>query len=79
MHGHLNVKFRQHISQIENRYSKKWSPDMLADYCWSLIRETPTGKNKRQKKTKGMLINFFSSSGIVYRDIIHYLITLYCN
>jgi len=52
MHGHLNVKFRQDISQIEKRYTGKWSPNMLADYCWSFIRETPTGENKRQKKTK---------------------------
>jgi hypothetical protein len=44
--------FHQKISQTENRYGGKWSPNMLADYCWSLIMETPTGENKRQKKTK---------------------------
>jgi hypothetical protein len=40
-------KFYQDISQIEKRYSGKWSPYMLADSCCSLIRETPTGENKR--------------------------------
>jgi hypothetical protein len=34
------------------KYSGKWSPNMLTDYCWSLIRETITGENKRPKKTK---------------------------
>jgi hypothetical protein len=30
----------------------KWSLDVLANCCWSLLRETPIGENKRQKKTK---------------------------
>jgi hypothetical protein len=37
---------------MEKRHTGKWSPNMLADYYWSLIRETPTGEYKRQKKTK---------------------------
>jgi len=37
--------FHQNISLIENMYSGKWSPNMLADYCWSPIRETLTGEN----------------------------------
>jgi hypothetical protein len=41
-------RFQQDISQIEKRYSGKWSPYMLDDYCWSLIRETPTGECIRQ-------------------------------
>jgi hypothetical protein len=36
---------------MEKRYRGKWSSNILADYCWSLIRETPTGEHKRQKKT----------------------------
>jgi hypothetical protein len=31
----------------EKRYSGKWNPNMLADYCWTLVRETPTGEQKR--------------------------------
>jgi hypothetical protein len=44
-------RFHQDISQNEKRYSRKWSPNMVADYCCSLTWETPTGKYKRQKKT----------------------------
>jgi hypothetical protein len=28
------------ISEIEKRNSRKWSPNMVADCCWSLIMET---------------------------------------
>jgi hypothetical protein len=43
--------FLHDISKTEKRCIGKLSPDMLVDYCWSLIRETPTGGSKRQKKT----------------------------
>lgn len=33
-------------------YAGKGRPNMLADYCWGIKRETPTGENKRQKKRK---------------------------
>jgi hypothetical protein len=45
-------KGHQDISEIEERLNGKWSRNMLADCCWSLMRETPTGEYKRQKKTK---------------------------
>jgi hypothetical protein len=38
--------FHQDISQLEKRNSGKLSPNIVADYCWSLIRETPTGKQE---------------------------------
>jgi hypothetical protein len=44
--------FHQDISQIEEKYSGKVNRNTSADYCWSLIRDTSTGENKRQKKTK---------------------------
>ena len=44
--------FHLGISQIEKKCSGKWSPNMLANYCWCLISETLTDENKRQKKTK---------------------------
>jgi hypothetical protein len=37
---------------MEQRYNGKWNPNMLPDYCWSLLRETPTGEYETQKKTK---------------------------
>jgi hypothetical protein len=39
-------KITQDISQIEKRYSDKWSPYMLAEYCWSLTREIPRQKQE---------------------------------
>lgn len=32
-------RFHQDISGMEQRYQGKWSPAMLADYCWTLKRE----------------------------------------
>jgi hypothetical protein len=32
---------------------------LLADCCWSLIWEKPTGRNKRQKKIKWVSNEFF--------------------
>lgn len=29
-------RFHQVISNMEKRYQDKWSPNMLADYCWTL-------------------------------------------
>jgi hypothetical protein len=45
-------KFHQDISQFGKGYSGKWSPNILDDYYWKFIRETPTGESKKQKKMK---------------------------
>ena len=29
-------RFHQNITVMEKRYQEKWSPSMLADYCWTL-------------------------------------------
>jgi hypothetical protein len=34
-------RFHQDISLTEKIYSGKWSPNILVDYCWSLIRKKP--------------------------------------
>ncbi|KAL4721288.1 hypothetical protein ACJJTC_014295 [Scirpophaga incertulas] len=53
-------RFHQEIASIEKRYQGKWTTAMLADYCWFLVRETPTSSYKRQaKRTKTSL--FFMS------------------
>jgi hypothetical protein len=54
-------RFHQDISQTEKRYSGKWSLNILADCCWSLIWETPNGECKRQKKMKWVFNEFFYS------------------
>ena len=43
-------RFHQDIAIIEKRYQGKWSPSMLADYCWTLIRDVPDAEYKRKPK-----------------------------
>ena len=42
--------FHQDIYQKGKTYSGKWSPNMLTDYRWRFIRQTPNGEYKRQQK-----------------------------
>jgi hypothetical protein len=37
-HGEV---FHQDITAVEGRYKGKWSQSMLADYCWTLMRDSP--------------------------------------
>ena len=57
-HEH-DERFHQDISQMGKKYSGKWNSNIFADSCLVLIRATPTGEYKRQKKKKWVLINFF--------------------
>ncbi|UYV69212.1 hypothetical protein LAZ67_6002849 [Cordylochernes scorpioides] len=41
-------RFHQDISSMEKRYQGKWSPVMLADYCWTLKRDVPQAKYRRK-------------------------------
>ncbi|UYV69091.1 hypothetical protein LAZ67_6002396 [Cordylochernes scorpioides] len=34
-------RFHKDISSMEKRYQGKWSPGLLADYCWTLKRDVP--------------------------------------
>ena len=43
-------RFHQDIARMESRYKGKWSPAMLADFCWNLIRDEPNVQYKRQRK-----------------------------
>ncbi|ERL93819.1 hypothetical protein D910_11105 [Dendroctonus ponderosae] len=46
------IRLTQDIMYIERRYNGKWSEAMLADFCWSIRRETLMEKMKREKTTK---------------------------
>jgi hypothetical protein len=48
----LGERFHEDISYIGKKYSGKWSPNIMADSCLSLIKATPTGEHKRQKNEK---------------------------
>lgn len=43
-------RFHQDIARMESRYKGKWSPAMLADFCWNLMRDQPHVSHKRQRK-----------------------------
>jgi len=43
-------RFHQENATMEKRYQEKWSTSMLADYCWTLVRNAPEQLHKRQGK-----------------------------
>ncbi|GBO44307.1 hypothetical protein AVEN_148846-1 [Araneus ventricosus] len=43
-------RFHQDISNMGKRYRGNWSTAMLADYCWTLIRDAPHVHYRRQAK-----------------------------
>ena len=44
-------RFHQDISASEKRYQGQRSPRMLADYCWTMKRDVPDAKHRRQLTT----------------------------
>ena len=44
-------RFHQDIATMENRYKGKCKPNMMADYCWSLKRDTSGSSHKRKANT----------------------------
>ena len=45
-------RFHQDVSVMEKRYKKKWSPAMLADFCWMLQCDAPDMAYKRASRAK---------------------------
>ena len=45
-------RFHQDIGYLEKRYQGKWSQAMLADYCWTLKRDTAVTGYKRKSSGK---------------------------
>jgi hypothetical protein len=42
--------FHQDIAAMEGRYKGKWSPSLFADYCWTLMRDSPNLTFNQQVK-----------------------------
>ncbi|GBM23497.1 hypothetical protein AVEN_153076-1 [Araneus ventricosus] len=42
-------RFHQDISMFEKRFSGRWNRSMLAEYCWSVIRDTQSDDYKRKR------------------------------
>jgi hypothetical protein len=46
-------RFHQDIAAMQGKYKGKWSPSMIADYCWTLRRDSPNSTfNGQAKKTR---------------------------
>ena len=43
-------RFHQDIAVMEKRYQGRWSPSMLADCCWTLVRDQPNLPYSRKAK-----------------------------
>jgi hypothetical protein len=43
-------RFHQDLKYFEQRYQGFWDPNMLGDYCWSIIRKTAVGSYKKKRK-----------------------------
>ena len=66
MHSHLDFfpqnlgavsdehgeRFHQEIACMEKRYQGKWTPSMLADFCWTLCRDAPDVQHKRRATSR---------------------------
>jgi hypothetical protein len=44
-------RFHQDSFTMEKQYQGKWSPSMLADYCWTLRTDVPQAKYSRKSST----------------------------
>jgi hypothetical protein len=43
-------RFHQDFAAMAGRYKGKWCPSMIADYCWTLIQDSPNSTFNRQAK-----------------------------
>jgi hypothetical protein len=48
-------RFHQDIKEMETRYQGRWDDVMMADYCWSLKRDTPLAHHSRSAKKRKFL------------------------
>jgi hypothetical protein len=45
----VNISTRT-LQQWRGRYKGKWTPSVLADYCWTLMRDSPNSMINQQAK-----------------------------
>ena len=59
--GHMSdeqgERFHQDIATMEEGYQGRWDIHMLADYCWSLMRDCPDTAHSRQSLTNHFVAN----------------------
>ena len=59
-------RFHQDISLMEKRYKGKWTPNMLADYCWNLKRDETYSNHKRKAYFKALLDSIYTDFVPIY-------------
>ena len=53
-------RFHQDIKVMEERYQVRWDDNMMADYCWNLLRDCPHiehSRNSRKRSFYAFLMN----------------------
>ena len=48
-------RFHQDVKEMEERYQGRWDAIMLADYCWSIKRDSVATHNRKSLKRKFMV------------------------
>ena len=48
-------RFHQDISRMETRYQGKWNVNMMADYCWCLVKDNRNSEHRRKGARKTFL------------------------
>lgn len=48
-------RFHQDIKVMEERYQGRWDSNMMADYCWSIMRDIPGAEHRRSSKKRTFL------------------------
>ena len=54
-------RFHQDIKTMEKRYQGRWNVNMIADYCWCLMRDGETYEHSRKSKKRKLHADNFSS------------------
>ena len=48
-------RFHQDLKVIEERYQGRWDVHMMADYCWSIKRDSPQVEHSRRSYKRKFL------------------------
>ncbi|GBN15807.1 hypothetical protein AVEN_171056-1 [Araneus ventricosus] len=60
-------RFHQDISMFEKRFSGRWNRSMLAEYCWSVIRDTQSDAQKRKRpKNHFSVCVFYNQASVIF-------------
>ncbi|GBN81957.1 hypothetical protein AVEN_162341-1 [Araneus ventricosus] len=58
-------RFHQDISMFEKRFSGRWNRSILAEYCWSVIRDTQSDAYRRKRPKNHFNVCVFYNQAFV--------------